>query len=156
MADPWIKMLAEGVYGGLEIGKASLDSLRFSDEVPARPGRVECLYIVRAGDSGWTKVGKTASLDSRLRALQCGCPFPILYVGHYTAEGRGSNQWGPIHCLERGLHQTLEEFGFARGAGKDWFQVPGAHVCHVVNALIRQHRTDRGLPMSFNPENEDA
>lgn len=67
----------------------------------------EVVYFLRAGP--FVKIGRTISLDERLKALQTGCPFPI-HV-HATVPG-GSKLERILHIRFARLRRYGEWFSF--------------------------------------------
>lgn len=70
------------------------------------------------------KIGFTTNLDKRMRAIQTGCPFPIVCLG--TAPGG--------QLLERALHR---QFCRSRRHG-EWFELTGVERTELLRRLSGQ------------------
>jgi hypothetical protein len=97
------------------------------DVLPDWPGeviRTHRVYFVRAGEHGPVKVGFTADLQTRLRALQTGCPATL----------RLECQIVGTRAIEALLHDWLSGF-HVRG---EWYRITADYIQHITIELLEK------------------
>lgn len=85
------------------------------------------VYVIHAQGTPRVKLGVTTDVDSRLRAIQTGCPYKCVVLAKWPGSPR----------LERKLHEHFKEH---RKHG-EWFELP-PYSGKAIYDIVMSHETD--------------
>lgn len=90
------------------------------------------VYLVQSGENknAPTKIGVTKNIESRLRQMQTGNPYPLHCCALIPCEDRRE-----AYKLEAYLHYRLRK----RNVRNEWFHLKGQHLKPLLEAFNESH-----------------
>lgn len=81
------------------------------------------IYIIKAENTNYFKVGRTTDIEERMETLSTGCPFALLPIGFYRIKDALQ--------MEVFLHYQLRRYQIRN----EWFDIPPKVLDEIVNNL---------------------